>query len=145
MIRTAKIKYEQRLISDMIENPNLYQGHCRRSLKTNQGVTNVEDGTGQLTETEEEAAAALNEYYHSEFPRQTEVSVSEEAVEEVLMDLNPNKAAGPDGVESRLLKESAKETAPILCQWFRKSMYDGEVPSQWKEAHIIPIHKKARR
>ena len=55
-------------------------------------------------------------------------------VEEVLLNLNPNKAAGPDGVESKLLKECATEMAPILCHLFRKSMYEGEVPRNWKEA-----------
>ena len=36
------------------ENPNLYHGHCRRSfaLKTKQGVSNVVDGAGRLTELE---------------------------------------------------------------------------------------------
>ena len=32
--------------------------------------------------------------------------------------------------------------APVLGDIFRKSMDAGEVPSKWKEAHIIPIHKK---
>ena len=162
VIRTAKIKYEHGLITDMKENPNLYHGHCRRSLKTKQGVSNVEDANGKLTETDEEAAAALNTYYRSsftnddrtsqtpEFASQTDekledMVLSAEAVEEVLMDLNPNKAAGPDGVESRLLKECAKETAPILCQLFRKSLDEGKVPTKWKEAHIIPIHKKGNK
>ena len=35
IIRSAKMKYEGRLIADMKENPNLYYGHCRRTLKTN--------------------------------------------------------------------------------------------------------------
>ena len=162
ILRSAKKTYEQRLISDMKENPNLYHGHCRRSLKSKQGVSNVVDGAGRLTETEEEAAIALNDYYHSvftsdnhlsatpDFPSLTEekledVVLSVEAVEEVLTNLKPHKAAGPDGVESQLLKECAKEMAPTLCHIFRKSMDDGEVPSQWKEAHVIPIHKKGNK
>ena len=67
MARSEKRKYEQRLIRDMKENPNIYHGHCRRTLKTKQGVSNVIDGNGKLTETEEETAAALNSYYHSVF------------------------------------------------------------------------------
>ena len=67
MIRTKKIEYEQRLINDMKENPNLYHGHCRRTLKTKQGVSNVVTENGDLTETEEEAATALNSYFHSVF------------------------------------------------------------------------------
>ena len=162
LVRGAKMRYEQRLITEMRENPNLYHGHCRRSLKTKQGVSNVVDGTGKLTETEEETAIALNTYYHSvftnddqqhpapEFPiltqeRLEDIVLSEEAVEDVLTGLNPNKAAGPDGVESKLLKECATEMAPILSQLFRKSMDEGEVPNRWKEAHIIPIHKKGSK
>ena len=119
------------------------------------------DGSGRLTETEEEAAKALNTYYHSvftsdnqaptpHFPALTQekledIVVTEEAVGELLTGLNPNKAAGPDEVESRLLKECASELAPILCKIFRKSMDEGEVPSKWKEAHVIPIHKKGNK
>ena len=162
MIRSAKANYEKGLIADMKENPNLFHGHCRRSLKTKQGVSNVIDADGKLTETEEEAAAALNTYYHSvftyddgstpppAFARQTEekiqdVYLSEEGIEEVLLALNPNKAAGPDQIESRVLKECAKEVAPILCQIYRKSMDDAEVPQLWKEANIVPIHKSGSK
>lgn len=162
IVRSAKMRYEQSLITDMKTNPNLYHGHCRRSLKTKQGVSNVLDSEGRLTKTEEEAATALNGYYQSvftsdepdysppDFPSLTEekledVVLTEESVEEILTDLNPNKAAGPDGVESKLLKECAQELAPVLCKLFRKSMDEAEVPSKWKEAHITPIHKKGNR
>lgn len=145
-IRSAKMRYEQGLITDMKSNPNLYHGHCRRSLKTKQGVSNVWDGRGRLTETEEEAAAALNEYYHSVFTNDDpqysppvfppvthekleNIILTEESVEDILTVLNPSKAAGPDGVESKLLKECAEEFAPILCTLFRKSMDEGEVPN----------------
>ena len=76
-----------------------------------------------------------------EFPSKTEEFLTVEAVEEKLLELNPNKAAGPDAVESRLLKECATEMAPILHQLFRKSLDEAEVPDLWKEAEIVPIHK----
>ena len=162
VLRGAKMNYERRLIADMKAKPNLYHGHCRRSLKTKQGISNVVDGDGKLTETEEETAAALGTYYESvftkddlqspapEFPsltqeRLTDIVVTDESVEEVLMGLNPSKAAGPDEVESQLLKECAEEMAPILGNIFRKSMDAGEVPRTWKEAHIIPIYKKGNK
>ena len=145
MIRSAKRKYEGRLIGDMKHNPNLYHGHCRRTLKTKQGITNVINGEGSLTVTEQETAEALNSYYHSVFTRDDEglalpdfqqkteekivdVSLTVEAIEERLQDLNPNKAVGPDGVESRLLKECAEEIVPILQQIFRKLLDEAEVP-----------------
>ena len=69
----------------------------------------------------------------------------EETIEDVLSSRNPNKAAGPDGIESRILKECAGELAPILTELFRKSMDVGEVPKCWKEAHIVPIHKSGSK
>ena len=158
MVRGAKIKYESGLIADLKDNPNLYYGHCRRSLKTKQGITNVVDADGKLTETDNETASALNVYYHSVFTydddttatppiteqtqeRLCDVTITEESVEEILSSLNANKAAGPDQVEARLLKECAGELAPKLQQIFRKSLDEGQVPRQWKEANIVPIHK----
>ena len=132
-------------------------GYCRRSLKTKPGVSYVVDGNGYLTETEEETAIALNTYYHSVFtydpqcpppvfPVQTQEKLSDvmftkQSVEEVLLEVNPNKAAGPDRIETRIPKECAKELSPILCKIYRKSIDESEVPMQWKEAHIVPIYK----
>ena len=161
-IRSAKMKYERGLIQDMKRNPNLFHGHCRRSLKTKQGVSNVIDGSGNLTKTEEEAAVALNIYYHSVFTRDdgeteppvfpsqteeklTEVTFMTETIEDLLSSRDPNKAAGPDGVESKILKECSKELAPLLGELFQQSMDTGEVPDRWKEANIIPIHKSGSR
>ena len=158
MTKSAKIKYERCLITDMKANPNLFHGHCRRSLKTKEGVSNVVDAQGNLTKTEDEAASALNEYYQSVFTeddgstvapvftektceRLADVTFMEETVEDLLSSRDPNKAAGPDGIESRLLKECATELAPILSDLFQKSMDVGEVPESWKEANIVPIHK----
>ena len=146
----------------MKTNPNLFHGHCRRSLKTKQGVSNVVDGNGTLTETEEEAANALNIYYQSVFTaddgstappeftektqaRLSDVTFTKEVVEETLLSRNPNKAAGPDGIEIRLLKECAEELTPILTELFENSLDKGEVPKSWKEANIVPIHKSGSK
>ena len=162
MIRTKKIEYERRLITDMKEKPNLYHGHCRRSLKTKQGVSNVVNEAGNRTETEEEAATALNMYFHSVFtnddgtkpaptfpPRTEECLVDAvfgvDTVEETLQGLDPNKATGPDEIDSRTMKECAKELAPLLYQVYRKSMDTAEVPAQWKEANVVPIHKNGSK
>ena len=158
LVREAKQKHERELISDLKENPNLYLGHCRRTLKTKQGVTNVMDSEGRLTKTEEETASALNTFYHRSFTRDdpheatpvfldqtqeclTDITISTESVEEILHGLDGNKAAGPDQVENRILKECSEEMAPKLQQLFRDSIDKGEVPKQWRKAHIVPIHK----
>ena len=47
--------------------------------------------------------------------------------------------------KARLLKECAQEIAPKPKQIFRKSLDGGEVPTQWKEANIVPIHKSGSK
>ena len=44
-------------------------------------------------------------------------------------------------METRVMKACAEEMAPKLQQIFRRSMDETEIPWQWKEAHIVPIHK----
>ena len=86
----SKLKYEEGLIGDMKSNPNLYHGHCRRTLKTKQGVSNVIGPDGTLTETEEEVANALNAFYHSVFTvdeAQADPPVIEAQTEEELLNV----------------------------------------------------------
>ena len=117
--------------------------------------------TALASDKSAETAIALNTYYHSVFtydpqcpppvfPVQTQEKLSDvmftkQSVEEVLLEVNPNKAAGPDRIESMILKECANELAPILCKIYRKSIDESEVPMQWKEAHIVPIYKSGSK
>ena len=54
--------------------------------------------------------------------------------------VNSRKAAGPDAVSSRVIKEYAKQLSSVFCSLFNKSLHD-HIPSIWKEACIISIPK----
>ena len=58
------------------------------------------------------------------------------------MSLNSNKAAGPDGIYPRVLKELSKELAVPLEIIFRMSAKDYTIPQDWKDGHVSPIFKK---
>jgi hypothetical protein len=58
-----------------------------------------------------------------------------------LLQLNPNKAVGPDGIHNVVLKNSSYILAPILTALFQKSLDSGIVREEWKAAHVTPIHK----
>ena len=66
-------------------------------------------------------------------------------VEKLLLGLKIHKAAGPDGITPRVLKQLAKTLAPILCHIFRLSYETGEIPEDWREANVVPIYKKGNR
>ena len=63
-------------------------------------------------------------------------------VELLLSSIAKHKACGPDGLSARILSECSHELAiplEILC---KLSLSQGVFPRVWKEANIIPVHKK---
>ena len=72
----------------------------------------------------------------------TDIFITPEAVKEKLKKLNPNKAYGPDGIPSRVLKELNEQLALPLSILFNKSLHEGKIPQDWKEADVVPLIKK---
>ena len=52
------------------------------------------------------------------------------------------KAAAQDCITPRVLRELAKEIAPILTTIYRSSLKTGVVPIDWREALVITVFKK---
>ena len=64
-------------------------------------------------------------------------------VETVLKSLP--KAAGPDGINNRILRELAVELSVPFCSLFNQSLRTGNFPACWKVSHVCPIHKSGDR
>ena len=59
-----------------------------------------------------------------------------------LSKLNPNKACGPDDIHPHMIKELRNEIALPLKILFDKTMTEGKIPQDWKQAIVKPIFKK---
>jgi hypothetical protein len=70
------------------------------------------------------------------------IQVSEEGVRKQLQGLDSNKAAGPDGISPRVLKELADSLSAPLAEIFQTTIDTGTTPTQWKTALVTPIFKK---
>ena len=77
-----------------------------------------------------------------DFPSAPEITITLNGIQKLLAKLNPNKAAGPDNIKPRILKELSNEIAPILLIIFRKSLETGEVPQDWRNANVTPYTRK---
>ena len=55
------------------------------------------------------------------FPTMSDIVFTENGITKLLANLNPHKAAGPDNIMPRVLKELAMEISPILTLIFNKS------------------------
>ena len=70
------------------------------------------------------------------------ISISAYEVEDILKTLKTGKAAGPDSIDNRLLKEFARPLSAPLTDLFNFSLSTGKVPSLWKQANVTPVFKK---
>ena len=82
---------------------------------------------------------------NGQFPSAPEINITCAGVLKLLQKLNPNKAAGPDNIRPKILKELAAEIAPILTIIYRRSLETGEVPPDWRSANVSPVYKKGDR
>ncbi len=57
--------------------------------------------------------------------------------------INPRKAAGPDGVLGRVLKDCAPELAEVFTDIYNWSLSSAWVPACFKSAIIVPVPKQA--
>lgn len=56
-----------------------------------------------------------------------------------------NKAPGNDDITGEMLKAGGEETVEMLSRLLNQVWKDRTIPKDWKEALIIPIHKKGRK
>ncbi|KAJ8047182.1 hypothetical protein HOLleu_06113 [Holothuria leucospilota] len=70
------------------------------------------------------------------------LTVSEKDVRHHFNRLNPSKAAGPDDVSPRILKNCSYQLAFIFTHIFKLCFTNQVVPYIWKQSRIIPIPKK---
>jgi hypothetical protein len=63
----------------------------------------------------------------------------------LLNNLNPHKARGPDNINSRVMKDLKDQVAPILTKIYTKSIETGTIPKDWKRANVAPAFKMGER
>ena len=74
-----------------------------------------------------------------------ELIISKEMVIDVIKNLNPNKAVGPDFVHNKMLIKAVDVIAGPLVVLFNRSLSEQKFPMSWKMANVTPIFKKGER
>ncbi|KAJ7400015.1 RNA-directed DNA polymerase from mobile element jockey [Pitangus sulphuratus] len=73
-----------------------------------------------------------------------QLSVDPETVWDLLLQLDPYKSMGPDGIHHRILQELADVIAKPLSI-FEWSWESGEIPADWNLVNIAPVFKKGKQ
>ena len=70
------------------------------------------------------------------------ITIASQEVKDVLLNLNVNKACGPDLISPRFPKEGAVTLASPFSIVFNRSLEQGYFTSFWKHGNVTPIYKK---
>ena len=106
-----------------------------------------------------DVATLFNQYFSDQFssPSSYDIDItfendpfisknfSEKSVFDLLIKVNANKAPGPDGFQSKMLKYCAKGLAKPLCLIFQTCFKTGCIPNKWKLANVVPVFKKGNK
>ena len=162
-IRIARRQYEKNIIESMKKEPKKLYKYIRRKQKVKASVGPLQKDDGTLTETEGETAEVLHTFFQSVFITEEDdnipgvasqvkegtvledIELTPDIVYKELRNLNPNKAAGPDGVNPMVLKACARPLAKPISLLFRKTLDMRTLPEDWKIARVTPIFKKGGR
>ena len=165
-VRSAYWNYVESIIEPMDEEKP-YEGMKRfwtlmkHARSDSGGIAPLRD-QGQLVSDARGKAEILNRQFESVFTKdQTatqdvpspsspfltapDIHITSEGVLKLLSNLKPHKAAGPDQISPRIMKEMAVTLAPTLTTIFQKSLQTGEVPKDWRTADVAPIYKKGQK
>jgi hypothetical protein len=126
----SSLKQDGKLITDPIPKTNVMNGQFK----------SVFSNSDTITESEFETNCKLS--IKSNLQTMPDITVTCEGIAKLLLNLNPNKAAGSDEIKPRVQKELATEIPPISTINFQISLDSGVVPSDWKTAHVVPVYKK---
>lgn len=158
-IRQAKHNYEYNICSKVKEEPKLFWSYVKSKCKTRDKVCDLMKDDGTLTNSGKEKAEILNNFFVSVFTQEnlshiptlpdrvfeSELShfyISPDEVLKKLKALKASKSSGPDGLHCKLLIELKDFLCEPLACIFNKSLETGEVPVQWRRAHVSPIFNK---
>ena len=83
----------------------------------------------------------------SPHPTMPTLVVQQGSVVKLLRNLQPNKAAGPDKLSTRFLKEVTKDLSPLYIGLFQKCIDEGYmyVPREWRATEVSFIFKKGAK
>ena len=161
-IERTKEAYENKIASEVKTNPKQFWKYVSSQTKSKGKIVELINKNGIIVKDDLDKAEALNEHFASVFTIEdtnniptldlekeikilNNVETTTETITDHLKKLTIGKAAGPDGINSRVLKEIAEQIAPGLKNLFDTSMNEGVVPVEWKEANVVALFKKGSK
>ena len=162
-VRKAKRTLEKNLAKNIKSNPKAFYRYMNNNTKTRSKVGPLKDDKNQLHTDDAKMVEILNTTFTSVFtaenlsnlpnPEQlytgtsplNSLNITEDIVKTKIENLNPNKSPGPDLIHPSVVKKLVNELVYPITIIFNKSLQEGVVPADWKNANVTAIYKKGDR
>ena len=161
-MRKTEYQYVNRVIEEGMRGNNTrpFWRYVKERRQDNTGVAPLKKGTTLFSDSTTKAKILLDQFCSvftkddgsqlpkmksAPYPGLTDLVIKTEGVAELLRNLNPAKACGPDNIPSRILKECADTIAPALSCIFSRSVQTGQLHSDWLTANSSSVFKKGDR
>lgn len=159
----CRTEYEDKIINNCKINPKSFWSYVKKRTKKTGDISALEDTDKKLVTNDYDNANLLNVYFSSVFVNEPidnffdnnkieltdvildRIVVTETEVFTVIDKLGMSKAPGPDGIHACVLKNCNSIISKILTYLFNRSLIEGKLPSQWKDANVKALFKKGKR
>ena len=159
-----KIKYETKIMKSLKANTKRFFRYMKSKNKLRKTVSDLDDDNGERSKTPLDTAEILSQFFHSVFQDETcgplpqkcyesnnvlhsvmaKLVIDPDKVKKLLSNLNQTKSMGPDNLHPKLLKFLSEnhDFVEALTLLLNKCIEQECIPSIWKNAVVIPLHKK---
>ena len=161
MIRNKKNAFERLIAKNRKVNPKMYFSYVNSAKKNRGRIGPLKNSDGEFIVNPKEQAETMKDFFSSVFTRSDDESpskaaingncslsefvVTEDQVKMLIDGLKENGAPGPDGFPPSVFKILRDEISTPLMILFQKSLDNGQIPDEWRDANITVIHKKGSR
>ena len=73
------------------------------------------------------------------------IEIPDEEIKDVIVNLDPNKASGPDMISNKMILKIAAVIEKPLCIVFNRSLNEGIFPDIWKLGNLVLLFKRGDR
>ena len=154
-------KFELDLARNCAKNPKKLFNYINNKQKVKESIRSLNSSEGITTSNKSEMTEILNDQFESVFSvddgtdpafdeRTEQVCdviglIKREDIKTRLNKLDCNKAPGRDKVSQFVLKNCSEQLSVVLEIIFGRSLLEGEIPDEWREANITPLFKKGSK
>ena len=137
----------------------MFYAYAKSKYQTKNSIPDIKDNENDISDNLQKAKL-FNDFFTSVFTEENKdiptfelrtentinnIEITPEIILTKLKNLNTSKSPGIDNLHPKVLSETAEIIAEPLYKIFQQSLSSGKLPQQWKQAIIIPSHKKGKR